>query len=105
MVLIAMQKISANPAHVGIAAHGASNRRPKTAEQKRGQTLGGARAQTALGLIEIEGEVPALIFDDAFEHRSQQRMSSARDKSAIAGESRELVDRAPGHMNRGKMAR
>src|SRR5579862_3821092 len=47
----------------------------------------------------------ALILDDAAQHRRQHRMARSLDHRVIAGQRRELVDGAPGHMHGGKVAR
>src|SRR5262249_23144007 len=73
--------------------------RPEAVDDEAGDPRGAGAGEAALGLLEVEREVTGLVADDAGEEIVQDRVILGGGEELVAGERRQLVDRAPGHVH------
>ena len=93
------EEIVGEEARFGRGLDAAPDRRPEALDDGARDASGRRTLQAVFGLLEVEVEVPRLVEDDAIEQIVQHGMVDQAREAAIASQRRELVDRAPGHVD------
>ena len=93
------EEVAREEAHLVERTHAAADRRPEALDQRARDARRAGPREAPRGLLEVEGEVACLVARDAREQLLEHRVAGEHRQALVAGERRQLVDRAPRHVD------
>src|SRR5215470_15705154 len=98
--LLAIEEVLRHELELTRRADSAADRSPEVVDEEARDAGGGRGPQSLLGLTVVEEEVAGFIAHDPLEQLAQHRVLGDGSESEVARQRRELVDGAPGHVDR-----